>query len=118
VLVESGGLSSLEAFSLAEPLINRALELDDQSGQAYASLGLISMSIGKYDAAEAAFKRAIELSPNYVSAHHFYSIFLRDSGRYEAGLEQINEALQLDPLSTTLQANLGTVLFELGRPEE
>lgn len=112
------GLSSQEAFTLAEPLINRALELDNQSGEAYASLGLISMSIGEHNAAEAAFQRALDLSPNYASAHQWYSMLLRELGHYEAGLEHISEAIQLDPLSKTYHANLGTVLFELGRPEE
>jgi len=116
--IESSGLSSQEAFSLAEPLINKALELDDQSGEAYASLGLILAYVGEHNAAEAAFQSALELGPNYVSAHHWYSNLLRQFGRYDAGLEQITEAIQLDPLSTVLQANLGTVLFELGRPEE
>ncbi len=115
---DNSGLPSQEAFALAEPLINKALELDDQSGEAYAALGLFYGRIGERDAAETAYRRALELSPNYVSAHLWYSNFLRDFGHYDAGLKQINEAIRLDPLSAVLQANLATVLLELGRPQE
>jgi TolB-like protein/Tfp pilus assembly protein PilF len=115
---DNSGLPPQEAFALAEPLIKKALELDDQSGEAYASLGMIYGYIGDRDAAETAFRRALELSPNYVGAHHGYSMFLRELGYYDVGLEQINEAIRLDPLSAVAQVNLGTVLFELGRPED
>ena len=115
---DNGDLSPKEASAFAEPLIDMALELDDQSGEAFASLGLNFTNLGDHDAAEAAFRRALDLSPNYVSAHHWYSNFLRNYGHYDAGLKQINDAIQLDPLSAVLQTNLGSVLFALGRPEE
>ena len=115
---DNSGLPPQEAFALAEPLINKALELDDQSGEAYAALGMTYGYIGEHDAAETAFRRALELSPNYVGAHHGYSMFLREFGYYDVGLKQINEAIRLDPLSAVLQVNLGTVLLELGRAED
>jgi TolB-like protein/Tfp pilus assembly protein PilF len=115
---DNGDLSPVVSFALAEPLIDKALELDDQLGEAYASLGLNFTELKDHDAAEEAFRRALALSPNYVSAHHWYSNFLRNYGDYDAGLEQIIEAIKLDPLAAVLQANLGSVLFALGRPEE
>ncbi|MCH7509404.1 MAG: tetratricopeptide repeat protein [Proteobacteria bacterium] len=116
--IEYSGLSQEEAFASAEPLIDKALELDDQSGEAFTSLAFFLLKKKGHTAAETAFRHALELSPNYVSAHHWYSLFLRQYGHYDAGLKEINDAIQLDPLSPVLQANLGTVLFELGRPEE
>jgi len=115
---DNGDLPPMEAFAFAEPLINKALELDGQSGEAYATRGLVLTIERDHDAAEAAFRHALDLSPNYVSAHHWYSVLLRLYGNYDAGLKQINDAIQLDPLSSVLQTNLGTVLLELGRPEE
>ncbi len=115
---DNGDLSPMEAFALAEPLIDKALELDDQSGEAYAALALNLVGTRDRDAAETAFQRALDLGPNYATAHHWYSLFLRSYGQYDAGLIQIKHAIQLDPLSSVVQANLGTVLFELGRPEE
>jgi len=115
---DNGNLSPKQAFGLYKPLINRALELDDQLGEAYASLGLSYSYLGDRDAGEAAFQRALELSPNYASTQHWYSTFLRSYGHYDAGLIQIEAAIQLDPLSAVLQTNLGSVLGALGRPEE
>ena len=94
------------------------MELNDQSGEAYATLALSLGYLNDHDAANAAYARALEIEPNYVSTHHWYSNFLRDSGLYDAGMKQIKVAIQLDPLSAVLHANLGTVLYELGRPEE
>jgi len=115
---DNGNLSPNDAVALAQPLLDRALELDDQSAEAYAALGSSLMKKTDRDAAEAAFRRALDLSPNYASAHHWYSLFLRTYGQYDAGLTHIQQAIQFDPLSSVLWANLGTVLFELDRPEE
>jgi tetratricopeptide (TPR) repeat protein len=116
--VDNGNLTPKKALELAVPLIDKALELDDQTGEAYASLALSATYLKDYDTANAAYQRALEIDPNYVSTHHWYSNFLRDYGHYDAGMKQIKDAIRLDPLSAVLQVNLGTVLFELGRPEE
>ncbi len=116
--VDNGNLNPKKAMELAVPLIEKALELDDQTGEAYATLALSATYVKDYDTANAAFQRALEIDPNYVSTYHWYSNFLRDYGFYDAGMKQIKNAIQLDPLSAVLQVNLGTVLFELGRPEE
>ena len=116
--VDNGNLNPIKALELAAPLIDKALELDDQTGEAYATLALSATYLGDPDAANAAFQRALEIDPNYVSTHHWYSNFLRDYGHYDAGMKQIRDAIRLDPLSAVLHVNLGTVLYELGRPEE
>jgi len=116
--VDNGNLTPKKALELAVPLIDKALELDDQTGEAYATLALSATFLKDYDTANAAFQRALELDPNYVSTHHWYSNLLRDYGFYDAGMKEIEDAIRLDPLSAVLQVNLGTVLFELGRPEE
>jgi TolB-like protein/Tfp pilus assembly protein PilF len=116
--VDNGNLNPKKAFELAKPLIDKALELDDQSGEAYATLALSVTYLNDPDIANAAFQRALEIDPNYVSTYHWYSNFLRDYGLYDAGMKQIKDAIRLDPLSAVLHVNLGTVLYELGRPEE
>lgn len=116
--VEHGNLNPQKMLELVTPLIDKALELDDQTGEAYATLGLAATYLHDPDAANAAFQRALEINPNYVNSRHWYSNFLRHYGFYDAGMKQIKDALRLDPLSAVLHANLGTVLFELGRPEE
>jgi len=116
--VDNGNLTPKKALELAVPLIDKALELDDQTSEAYATLALSATYLKDYDTANAAFQRALEIDPNYVSTHHWYSNLLRDYGHYDAGMKEIEDAIRLDPLSAVLQVNLGTVLFELGRHEE
>ena len=115
---DNGNLSPQDAYTLAGPLIDKALELDDQLTEAYTALGQNLKNAGDYTGAEIAFRRALELGPNYATAHHRYSMFLRSSGQYEGGLEHIQRAFQLDPLSPVIQTNIGTVLVALDRPEE
>jgi len=115
---DNGNLSPKEVFDFAKPFIDEALELDDQSAEAFAALGSILLDIGDYDTAETAFQRALELGPNYATGHHRYSLFLRSSGRYDEGLTHIQKAVQLDPLSSVIRTNVGTVLSALGQPEE
>ena len=101
----------------SELAINKALELDDRLGEAYASLGLLNIDsdIGK---AEAAFKRALEFAPNYASAHQWYFALLSRSGRTREGLEHIQRAVELDPLSVVMNHSLAWSFLVLGRYEE
>lgn len=115
--IEYAGLPFRETNQRAAQLVNRALLLDADSGEAYASLGIIKRE-SDHDEAEAAFLRSLELSPNYVYGHHWYGLFLRFLGRYEDGLVHTRQALALDPRSRVVQVNLGTVLNSLGRTEE
>ena len=101
----------------SELAINKALELDDRLGEAYASLGLLKMGIAP-KSAEAALKRAVELNPNYASAHHWYCTLLGNLGRPREALEQIKVAVELDPLSAIVNYRLASTYMSLGRYDE
>jgi tetratricopeptide (TPR) repeat protein len=89
-----------------EAAIDKALELDESLGEAYAISGLIQDDPA---AAEVAFKRALELNPNYATAHHWYSFLLSDlSGGEE--LAEISKARELDPLSPVINFQVGRAL--------
>ena len=60
-LAEYGTLSVSEVLSKAEPLLHKAIQLDGRLGEAYASLGILSLLKGDFAAAESAFQRANEL---------------------------------------------------------
>ena len=94
----------------SEWAINKALELDDRLGEAYASLGLLK-TITDPKNAEAALKRAVELSPNYVSAHHWYGSLLSILGRPREALTHTNAAVELDPLTRHHQFQTGPIFI-------
>jgi tetratricopeptide (TPR) repeat protein len=111
------GFPQDEMSARSELAINKALELDDRLGEAYASLGLLKMDIDP-ESAEAAFKRALELNPNYASAHQWYFFLLGRFGRLEEALAHIKIAVELDPLSAIVNDNLAWAYLNLGRHDE
>ena len=111
------GSSTEEMRVKSELAINKALELDDRLGEAYASLGLLNIDIDRWKA-EAAFKRALELAPSYANTHEWYSILLAQSGRIAEGLAHIQRAVELDPLSVPKNHNLARSYAGLGQYDE
>jgi TolB-like protein/cytochrome c-type biogenesis protein CcmH/NrfG len=100
--------------------IDRALALDPDIAEAYASLGNLGNTPpwGDPVAADAAFQRAIKLNPNYAPAYQWYSILLRNQGRIQQAYELLQRAVALDPLSAIINFNVGSTLEEMGRFDE
>jgi TolB-like protein/DNA-binding winged helix-turn-helix (wHTH) protein len=108
-----GDQPSTNLMAKSRAAIDRALELDGELGEAYASLG--SLVFADYEQSEAAYRRSIELSPNHATAHHWYGTLLRLNGRFEEAGQQFEKARELNPLSAIINAEIGTYLEELGR---
>ncbi len=84
----------------AEQAVLRALELDENLGEAHASLGFYRFLYNwDFAGAEREFERALILSPNYAEAHHWYAIYLANLGRYQEADREACRAVELDPLS-------------------
>jgi TolB-like protein/Flp pilus assembly protein TadD len=110
-----GTLSIDESLPAMEAAVEKALELDPSSGEAYATLAQVHSSREQYAEAETAYKRAIELSPNYATAWHWYAGF--KSGRPPGLREAVTlaeRALELDPLSSILRTQLAGIYRNLG----
>jgi TolB-like protein/Flp pilus assembly protein TadD len=115
-LSEYGDLAPAEGFPKAREALEQALRLDDQLGEAYATLGTIKMSVEwDWDGAERAYRKAIELSPGYAIAHLWYAWSLMDMMRFDEAIEEAHKALQLDPLSLVAGRNTGMILLYAGR---
>ncbi|MCH7501957.1 MAG: winged helix-turn-helix domain-containing protein [Proteobacteria bacterium] len=115
---EDGFLKFADSLMPRQSAIDRALELDPMSGEAYTSLAQIKVTEMKHEEAEKYFLKGIYLSPNYATAHHWYAMYLRGSGRYEEALPHIRKAIEFDPMVPALTATLGSLLWDLGRVEE
>ena len=89
------------AFEKAEPLIARALELDENSSEAHLARGNLALQY-RFDwrLAESEFNRAIELNPNNAAAYSWRSILHCLTGDEDKALEEATQARELDPLST------------------
>jgi len=119
LLREFSAMSEREAYPRALAATQKALELDDGSAEAHASLAFISFWWNWNAAlAEREFRRALELNPDYGTAHHWYATFLSTRGRHAEALEQIEAAQKLDPASVSVIADKGLLLYLAGRKTE
>lgn len=110
-----GDMSRAEALSRAEPSVARALALDDQLAEAYASLGLLRLNQGDATAAELALRSAINLNPNYSMAHMWLGLVLDGSAGPAESMEEFRRARQLDPLHPVVIRNLARSYASTGR---
>lgn len=107
-----------EIKALALPVLERALELDPQLGEAYAALGIIYFNAGDWPAAESALRRAVALSPNYARAWFGFGTFYNDTGRPAEALPMHLRALELNPLAPHINNAVGVAYEKLGRFDE
>ena len=119
LLREYTAMPPSEAFPRALAAAKKAVELDDHSSEAHASVAFVSF-YGMWDAmtAEAEFQRAIELNPNNAVAHHWYATYLVSIHRVPESLAEIERARALDPSSRSILADKGGILFVAGRNDE
>src|SRR5260370_4557130 len=64
--------SPAEALPKANAAAVKAIEIDPQSAEAYASLALVLHHRSDWTGAERKVKRALQLDPHYANAHHWY----------------------------------------------
>lgn len=112
----SRGPSGLLAEAKEKTL--EALRLDENLGEAHASLAELSFYDWDWSGAEREFKRTLELNSNYPAAHHWYSVFLRAMGRFDEAMAESRKAQQLDPVSLSVNTQMGSLLYVSGRFDE
>ena len=119
LLREYTAMPAAEAYPRALAAAKRAVELDDQSSAAHASLAF-AMFYGRWEvaAADAEFRRAIDLDPNNAVAHHWYANYLLTVRRFPESLKEVERAQSLDPTSTSILADKGNVLFYVGQHDD
>lgn len=118
LLGESWVRPNTQAFAEAQNAADQALALDDDLGEAHASLAALDSDRGQWERAEAEFRRALELSPGYATAHQWYAEGLAAHGRTAEALVEIRRARELDPLSITVNVQVGYILFLARRYDE
>lgn len=77
--------------------INRALALDPFCSQAYATQGMVFLSLRKFDEAVESANRGVELTPNHARCLALSAFVLNKCGQPERALKNIDKAMQLSP---------------------
>lgn len=111
IIGQNGFENPLINYEKARTFARKALQLEENLPEAYATLAGISECVD-YDwiKAEEGYKRAIELNPSDATAHQWYHLLLANQGRQREAYDEIKRALELDPLSLIMMVNLVTYL--------
>jgi TolB-like protein/Tfp pilus assembly protein PilF len=102
-----GFKSPAEALPKAYAAAHKALEINPESAEAHASLGLVMSHRWDWSGAEAEFRRALQLDPQYANAHHWYGDYLSIRSRHDEALAEAKHALELDPLNLMISTWVG-----------
>ena len=102
-----GFTSPSETLPRAHAAALKAIEIDPQSAEAHASLGLVLDHEWDWSGAETQFKRALQLDRRYANAHHWYGDNLSIRGRHDEALLEARKASDLDPLNLMIGTWLG-----------
>jgi TolB-like protein/DNA-binding winged helix-turn-helix (wHTH) protein len=102
-----GFKSPADALPKAFAAAKKAIEINPQSAEAHASLGLMLSHRWEWAGAETEFRRALELDPQYANAHHWYGDYLSMRARHNEALAEARRALELDPLNLMISTWVG-----------
>jgi TolB-like protein/Flp pilus assembly protein TadD len=105
LIAQYGNVSTVKATAKAQTMIGKALEIDPESAEGFAALGLARWQIGQMDAAESALRHATELNEDYIPAQLWLAGVLGQQGRYPEQSLVLEQAMQRDPLNELLLVN-------------
>jgi len=108
-----------QAYARAKAEAKKALEIDPEIAEVYASLGWIAMWYDwDWPAAESHFLKAIQKKPEYALAHHWYGNLLSCLGRFDESIREMQKACELEPLEPVNPSHLGMALYQARRFDE
>jgi TolB-like protein/Flp pilus assembly protein TadD len=113
-------MSPEEAVGQSRPLLERAVALDPESAEVWASVGLTEIHARNWEQAETALQKAMQLNPSYAPGYLWYASLLgqKPDADDERAIEIYRKVLTIDPLSRVAQQNIAAGLADLGRYEE
>lgn len=114
-----GHLSTEKAFRRAQEEAERALELEEDSGEAHTAMGAVRLfHHWDWKGAYRSFQKALSLNPGSAEAHRLYAMYLGALGETEEAVEEFRTAVALDPLSHHQRSTLAEGLLLAGRLDE
>jgi tetratricopeptide (TPR) repeat protein len=106
-----GMVPAKETFQRARTAARKALELDAELGDAYASLAHLRLHDWDWDGLDREFRRATELNPSLAIAYYWYGEYLMCQGKGAEAIAATEIAYRLDPLSPVIRASLAMILY-------
>jgi tetratricopeptide (TPR) repeat protein len=108
-----------QGYEKSKQFAARALELDNNLAEAYATLGGV-LCYYDWDWKESSemFKKAIQLNPNYGTARMWYAGLLHILNEEEEAFKQIDKAVELDPVVYMFRSMRCGMYYQAGRYDE
>lgn len=108
-----GSIPSNQGFPQAKESARRALEIDNESSEAYAQLAFATLLYDwNWSEAEKLVQKSLELNPNNGFAHECHSNFFCSQGRFDEAIKEIKRAEELDPLSPKAMLMTSWTLYQ------
>jgi TolB-like protein/DNA-binding winged helix-turn-helix (wHTH) protein/Flp pilus assembly protein TadD len=93
-----GQIASTDGYRSARNLIQKALELDANNGEAYNALGELTWHADlDFTAAERLFDRSLALAPSFSCAHEDRAMLMALLGHRDEALTELEKIKQIDP---------------------
>ena len=109
------GTSEKEAIFKSKNAALKAIEIDPELGEAYASLSnILSAFEWNFKEAEENLQKAIELNPKYTTAYEWKAFLLGQMARYDEAISSSKQAVELEPFSLTANFRLGSNYLSSG----
>jgi TolB-like protein/Flp pilus assembly protein TadD len=118
LLYEYADWPEAESLEPAMELLNQALELSPDLGEAYMVRGEIYRHRDDLEAAQLDFERAIELIPGNAAVYHWFSFVRAQQNDKEGAFVLLRRAHQLDPMSRVIHINYAMQPFFNGQDED
>jgi eukaryotic-like serine/threonine-protein kinase len=108
-----------EVMPKARAAIDRALELDPNLAEGYASLGQVKLFYEfDFEGAGAEYRRAVERNPGSPLVHQANGLYLAARGRGADALAAADRVLDLDPVSSSSGCTRSRLLYYARRYDE
>lgn len=106
-------------FPPARAAVDRALQIDPESVEAYTAKGFIEFWYDwDWAASEASLRHAIALDANYPEAHFALAHLLNNTGRLDEALPHARKATVLDPMSPIMNSVVASFFLNDGQLAE
>jgi len=103
-----GNVPPHEAYPKAKEFAKKAIEMDQEIGEAHATLGLVHTFYDwNWEEAEQELTTALDLNPSSAIIHMSYSWFLSLTQKHEEAITEAKRAQELDPLSPLILSHIG-----------
>jgi len=113
-VVKGYRLHRQKSYNEALTELNKALEIDPKSAEAYYWRGRTLVNLGRLDQGENDFKAAVQLKPDYSEAYDNLGWLASKQGRVDEGIAYLSKSIEYKPENAWAFYNRSRLFFSKG----